>query len=35
MYSKRFLEYIEKAKTPFHAVGELATKLENSGYKRL
>ena len=35
MYSKTFLEYIEKAKTPFHAVGALALRLEEAGYQRL
>ena len=30
-----FLSFIEKAKTPFHAVGELAKKLESEGYQRL
>lgn len=35
MYSKTFLNFIDKAKTPFHAVSELVLKLEASGYKRL
>ena len=35
MYSKAFLDFIDKAKTPFHAVGALATKLDEAGYQRL
>ena len=35
MYSKDFLKFIEKAKTPFHAVECLSSKLENKGYKKL
>lgn len=35
MYSKEFLEFINVAKTPFHAVGALASKLEKNGFKRL
>ena len=35
MYSKGFLKFIEKAKTPFHAVGELALRLESEGYIKL
>ena len=35
MYSKEFLEFINKSKTPFHATCELANKLENNGFKRL
>lgn len=35
MYSTEFLKFIEKAKTPFHAVSGLSNKLDNNGYKRL
>ena len=35
MYSKKFLEFIKKAKTPFHAVKGLADRLEEMGYERL
>ena len=33
MYSKNFLEFINEAKTPFHAVKGLASRLEEKGYK--
>ena len=35
MYSNEFLEFINVAKTPFHAVEALAKKLEENGYKKL
>ena len=35
MYSKEFLEFINVAKTPFHAVAGLSNKLEMCGYSRL
>ena len=35
MYSKKFLEFINEAKTPFHAVKGLANRLEEKGFKRL
>lgn len=35
MYSKEFLEFISVAKTPFHAVKGLSSKLDNAGYTRL
>lgn len=35
MYSKKFLEFINEAKTPFHAVKGLASRLEEKGFKRL
>ncbi len=35
MYSKEFLSFIEKAKTPFHAVSSLANKLEMAGFNKL
>ena len=35
MYSKEFLNFIEKAKTPFHAVMGLKEKLEEAGYIKL
>ena len=35
MYSKEFLEFINKSKTPFHATNNLASKLEEAGFKRL
>ena len=35
MYSKKFLDFISVAKTPFHAVSGLASQLEENGYKRL
>ena len=35
MYSNKFLEFINEAKTPFHAVSGLASRLENAGFKRL
>ena len=35
MYSKEFLKFIEKSKTPFHATKCLANKLEENGFKRL
>ena len=35
MYSKEFLEFINVAKTPFHAVNALAKKLDANGFKRL
>lgn len=35
MYSRDFLNFIEKAKTPFHAVEGLSKLLDNNGYIRL
>lgn len=35
MYSETFLKFIEKAKTPFHAVNAIASKLEMNGFSRL
>ena len=35
MYSKEFLEFINVAKTPFHAVLSLKGQLEDAGYTRL
>ena len=35
MYSEKFLEFINEAKTPFHAVNGLASRLEMAGFTRL
>ena len=35
MYSREFLEFINVAKTPFHAVNALTKKLEDNGFERL
>lgn len=35
MYSKEFLRFIEKAKTPFHAVKEMSLRLDEAGFTKL
>ena len=35
MYSNEFLQFINEAKTPFHAVNGLSSRLEKAGFTRL